>query len=300
MPVRSLRLTTFNLFWLGTPDDKVPRGADDETLIARVLARLDASVFVFQEVVSLPLLERLLARSAPQRRYTLRDPHGHWLTTGRVRRAVSHLQKTAIAYDSNELSLIEFHSGLHAPWPGPRPPAFARFRHASGFEWIVIGVHLKSGSPEEPPDSRESTVRQSECEALARALCKEQRAILLMGDLNAQRAHPSLRPLIDRLPDWRWPDPIFVPEAPPGERWTAIARRTIVDHALASPAAAARLAGPPAVWAYDLDDTFAPGPDWMRAREGFTVNLDEEVGPIPVENRLRVSDHRPLTVEIAL
>ena len=109
-----MRITTFNVFWLGTPEhDRILRGPDDEALLARVIGILDADAIVFQEIVNLGLLESLLqkASAACGRDLVVRNVDGRWLTTGRMRSRTSHIQKLALAYDRRGLAYS--YSGRH-------------------------------------------------------------------------------------------------------------------------------------------------------------------------------------------
>ncbi len=295
-----LRIATFNLFWLGTPETwRICRSRDDEALVARVLERLDADAIVFQEIVNLPLLEALLAR-VPGRRYRVRDDEGRWLTTGRMRRAVSHIQKLVLAVDESRVELVDFGAPLSArTFPGPRLPLVARVRRAGGAPITLVGAHLKSGDPDEPMDAPEPLVRMAESHALVRFV--EQlpagEAVVLLGDLNARGGHPSLAPLAALVADagWTWHEAGF----PPGddERWTSFATRTVIDHVLTSPAATARVVTPPSAYAFDLDPAFESFR--LRAVTDFAVSPEEDSPPVAVENLFRVSDHRPILVEIS-
>jgi endonuclease/exonuclease/phosphatase family metal-dependent hydrolase len=307
-----MRLGTFNARWLGTPDVRLARrDADDERALGRLLGGLDADAWVLEEVVSLPLAARLLDDGSGGRRaFRLRDDAGRWLTTGRVRHRVSRLQKVAFAHDARTLALVEWgplrrKGAPEAGWPGPRSPIVARLRPAAGGpDLTVVGVHLKSGAVGEPPEARSAVVRARECEALAAhlaALPPDEPAVLL-GDFNAVRGHPSLAPLGALCArGWAWPEPRFEPDRA-GERWTSFARRTVIDHALLSPAAAARLVGPPRVACFDLDPAFDYCPSgnghFLRRKTDLRLEPGENEPPELVENLYRLSDHRPLVVEL--
>src|SRR5436305_1113166 len=126
-----MRLCTWNVFWLGTPEtNKIRRTPRDEADLCALLGRIDADVIVLQEVVNVPLVEELLRRASPGRRYTARDPRGEFITTGRMRSRISHLQKTVLAYDEGALQLIDWARLFHPRrYPGPRIPLEARFTH---------------------------------------------------------------------------------------------------------------------------------------------------------------------------
>src|SRR5436305_4578197 len=133
-----MRLCTWNVFWLGTPEtNKIDRTPRDEADVVAVLGRVDADLIVLQEVVNVPLAEELLRRARPERRYTARDRHGGFITTGRMRSRISRLQKTVLAYDEGTLDLVHWARLAHPRrYPGPRVPLEARFTHrASGFEF---------------------------------------------------------------------------------------------------------------------------------------------------------------------
>ena len=300
-PALPVRVATFNLAWFGTPETaRIRRDAADEAMIVRALTALDADAIVFEEIVNLPLLEALVAR-VPGRRYRVRDDEGRWLTTGRMRRAVSHIQKLVLALDADRASLVDFGAPLSArTFPGPRLPLVARVRARIGRPLTLVGVHLKSGSPDEPMTAPESQVRLAECAAIARFVEKlpPGEATVVLGDLNAGRGHPSLAPLAS-LAGWTWHEPRLPAAA--GESWTSFVTRTVIDHVLSSPAASARVVAPPSVYPFDLDSAVSPaeGPAWLRTVTDFTITPDEDTPPIAVENLMRVSDHRPIVVEIA-
>lgn len=304
-----MRIATFNIFWLGTPRlARLTRRPEDEAALVAVLRALDADVLAFQEIVDMELLEDLLARASEgtPRRPTLRDADGAYLTTGRMRRRRSHLQKIALAYDATALELVELPSpaprhGLHA-YPGPRRPLLARFRHRhSGLHFTVANVHLKSGDPAEPADAPPALVRAAECRAVAAWLASHaDDTAVLLGDFNAPPEHPSLAPLTTMLPGWTRPEPSYPPPSlsPDGsdERWTSFPRRSILDHVYLSPEAARRLLAPPTVCAFDLDPAFAA----LRLREA-TDNWAEPFRDnerLLIENLYRVSDHRPIVVAL--
>jgi endonuclease/exonuclease/phosphatase family metal-dependent hydrolase len=311
------RLATFNTFWLGTPERKrARRDADDEAALVRLLQRLDADALVLQEVVNLPYLEGLLARVRPG--YRLRDGAGNWLTTGRMRRRISRLQKIVLAYDEATLELREVPRPLERVWPGPREPIVARFRaRAGGLDLTLVGVHLKSGGLRLPPDSRPVRVRMAECQVLADWLAPEapdaarapqDQAVVVLGDFNASREHPSLAPLA-RLTT---PAAGFTFQAPrlepdvPGEAWSSFGERSVIDLALTSRAATARVTGPPTILAFDLDPEFdrPPGPaaadleHFLRRATDLWLQPDDHFPASLLPNLYRLSDHRPLVLEL--
>lgn len=308
-----MRIATFNTFWLGSPNlGNARRDERDETDLAAVLAAVSADVWVFQEVVSLPLLERLLDEKQPSpraRAFSVRDGDGQILTTGRMRSRTSHLQKTVLAYDRSTLELKRRLPPL-SDYPGPRPPIVVELRHrASGFTLTVAGVHFKSGAALGAMDAPASQLRAAECESLLRS-CRARGprkpeaatdAMVVLGDFNAVRSHPSLDPLCQLIPPWTWHDPQFSIDSQE-ERWTSFNIRTTIDHALTSPAATARMKQPPTVYCYDLDPAFDRPPlsptHFLRRRSGLQLNLDDVSGLKPVENLYRISDHRPLFIDL--
>jgi len=68
-----MRLATFNIYWLG--GNQIQRTEEDLGLIARVIARLDADVLVFQEIVGVAQLQTILdqANNLTARDYKLFD-----------------------------------------------------------------------------------------------------------------------------------------------------------------------------------------------------------------------------------
>lgn len=311
-----MRLATFNTFWFGTTEAGLIRRRDeDRAAMAALLARLDADVLVLQEVVSLPELEALLSAVRPGG-YALKDGDGNWLTTGRMRSRISHLQKIALAWDPRTVELLDAPRPFERRWPGPRAPIVARVRARGGarpLEVTVVGVHLKSGGLALLPDSPPAQVRAAECEVLCDWLLgasdrgrPQTEAVVALGDWNATADHPSLSPLRARLAGWTLQAPRFSPDLP-GEHWSSFGQRSVLDHALTSPAATARLTATPLVLAFDIDPAFhrppSPSPvaieeHYLRRITDLVIEPDHDLPPIPVENLYRISDHRPLCLEL--
>ena len=102
-----LKLATFNIFWLGNDrftemSELEPRAEGDWLSIARVISRVNADVIVFEEIVSLDELRRVLdlSHDLVGRRYEIHDKQGHMLGTGK-----QNDQKVVIAYDSEKFDL---------------------------------------------------------------------------------------------------------------------------------------------------------------------------------------------------
>lgn len=235
-----------------------------------------------------------------------------------MRNAVSHLQKIVLAYDARIVELREWLMPF-APrqWPGPRAPMVAHLRHrSSAWEMTLVGVHLKSGGSHESVDSPVGKARQLECQTLADWLARSlekptdepppppTEAVVLLGDFNAVREHPSLRPLDALLPTWCWPAPVFskgdgsVVEHE--EHWTSWSSQSVIDQVLTSRAATEKASGPPTVYCFDLDPSLDRAPTeaalFLRRRTDLVVALDADRPAVLVENLFRVSDHRPIVI----
>jgi hypothetical protein len=98
-------LSTFNIFWYGsTWDYQEPRTDVDQERIARVLTRLDAHAFVFQEILDHNRLENLLG-TVPGHDYRLHDFDGAWLTSAVADPPPTSEMKIVCAYDARVLKL---------------------------------------------------------------------------------------------------------------------------------------------------------------------------------------------------
>lgn len=294
-----MRIATMNIFFFGTTDPTViTRTEADDALIARVIAGLDADILVFEEIFDVPRLAAVLdlaSQAHGARRWTLRDATGGAASTGP--KATSKYQ-VAMAWDA---SCLDMRSWRCLPrYPGAssflRPPLLGSFRElATGRELSVIGLHLKSLSPTgvEPQD-----VRRRETEHLRSLLDAGDLGapLAIAGDMNAVATSPVLAPLLE-LPGWtfpahRWPEGV--------EAWTTWLDRVAIDHIGVGPGLVAKSEA--RVFAFDEDPNLGQGDrvgaDFFHATDDFLVTPYKDAERAPNLNLYRVSDHRPVTVDL--
>ncbi|GEM_PF-2829776 len=293
-----LRVASFNLFWFGTSHPRrAPRGPKDLALVRSVLDRLDAHVLALQEVVDVDLLARTVGE-----RWSCVGASGAPVCSPAVEpEGAQERLKLVLAWDTSAIELLGTeHVQLRrtADFRGRRPPLVAHVRHrASGWRFAVVVAHLKAG-PHTEPGGPEGATRDRECRRLADWLGDHlDEPVLLLGDLNASVDHSSLRAL--RAP----PVDAFHWQAAqhPTEAWTTWRERLIIDHILLSPPAAARLASPPAIYAFDQDpalDDDQRGLHHLRRIDGHFAEPGRDAPYQAVENLYRVSDHRPVYVDL--
>jgi endonuclease/exonuclease/phosphatase family metal-dependent hydrolase len=316
-----LNIATFNIFWY--PESEVAqnkRNKTDEQRIARVLGNLAPHVVVFQEILDLERLKRLVEQAGGG--FRLRSPAGDWLASS------AYSMNIACAYDANVLDLVAG-ARLYDPassrrFNGRRYPFALHLRHrASGWEFTVVGIHCKSGGLYGDPPADQK--RAKEVEHLAGWLTGEPDTgtghfehpptpdVIVVGDFNALRDHGSLNRLREgTLQSWYWPAPEVVSslsgEEPhpvvedPNEHWTTYLDREVIDHAISSPGVEARLIGRPHVYAFDLDPVMDDYPSadghWLRRKTSYRAKRYGGAGLTTVENLYRISDHRPLRVSL--
>ncbi len=294
-----MRIATFNIYWFGTSRSIVSRSPEDDALVARVLAGLDADVMVLEEICDLARLERVLAEASALGGRDLRCRTGATLvTSGRPAEvADAGVQKVALAWDARTVEPVAWAA---APVPTLRPPLHVSLRDARGERTDLVGVHLKSGLLGAPMTDPNAAQRHAEATALAAWLRGDEgwpsgyapgRRMLLLGDLNARLGDPSLAPLWS-LPGWTWPAPA-VPEDDP---WTTFLDRAVID--LAGVSEGVGITTPPRAWDWDRDPSIAP-PGWFRRVDDFVAQRARDFPKAPVENLYRVSDHRPVVLEVA-
>jgi endonuclease/exonuclease/phosphatase family metal-dependent hydrolase len=297
-----MKLATFNVCWLGNErfakmTGLKDRDEDDWLSIARVIAKLDADIIVFQEIVNLAELQNILTlvQGFNSRQYQMFDHDKRMLGTGS-----SKDQKVLIAYDQQKYKLV-----AASPIFGckGRVPFAVRLRSVfDGKEILIVGVHFKSGQPYF--DDQSSAVKRThQCQHLADWIAGKQtesnpvfpqpapdERVAILGDFNAiselepdqppgwQLVVDSLDPLREEhLQEWSWEkpaaDPIFG-----GERATAYLDRLLIDHVMLSPSLKTRMTQRPTIYAYDRDPSIT----------SQSVNGVE----------FRVSDHRPVHLEL--
>jgi len=281
-----MKLATFNIAWLG--GDKIDRTEDDNKLIARVIAKLDADVVVFQEIVSPKVLQEItdLASGMTSRSYKLHDKANQLLGVGKEKD-----QKVVIAYDDRICELIAATTILGGIG---RLPFGVRIQNvASEGGVLVVGVHFQSGYPNFT-DQDDAEKRKKQCQHLADWIAGQKVAlnpvfpmplpeeqVVIMGDFNAlydsnEPAYAgvvaSLNPLREgHMAEWWWEKPLADPSG--GDRSTSYLERLLIDFVMLSPSLKERIIRPPTIYAFDHD------PD---------IGVADE----------RVSDHRPVFVEV--
>ena len=293
-----MRVASFNLFWFGTRHPRrAPRGPEDLGLLRQVLDRLDAHVLALQEVVDVGLLQRVL-----DDRWRSVDDEGRAICSPDIEPSgAPERLKLAMAWDADVLELrgteqVRLRGGAH--FRGRRPPLVAHLEHrATGWRFSVVAAHLKAG-PHTEPGGPEATTRDQECRRLAEWLGEHRgHPVLLAGDLNAQQDHSSLRALrAPPLDGFHWH-----PAAHPGEAWTTWRERLVIDHILLSPPAAERLLEPAQIYAFDQDpalDDDERGLHYLRRIDGHFAEPGRDAHYQAVENLYRVSDHRPVYVDL--
>jgi len=295
-----MKIATWNIYWLGDrTGDKVVRGPEDEQIIARVIARLAPDVLALQEVVDPLVMERILGlANGPGLDYVIRADDA-WLTSDPDPTVEANLQKAFLCINRETVDFLRGAVISGGPEDYVRQPYAAVLLHrASGREFLAVAVHLRAGYPTFL-DKTDAGVRKREATALAKwlqgeALAEnpdfpqpEQEECLVLGDFNAEFQDPnhSLDPLA--LAGWTWHNP-----QPDGNHWeTAMfaGDRYVIDLILLSPEMAARVQSPPTIYAWDHDPAlggparFHLGPDGSGSLRNY-----------------RVSDHRPVWVEVAM
>lgn len=310
-----LNIATFNIFWFPRSDvSHIERSPDDERLIEQVIARLNADVILFQEIMDVGRLRQLLGR-IPGHQYQVRQ-------TSPASSASTERMHLALACDAATVEKIVSRTlGKLVPdqaYPGPRLPVVARLRHlASQREFTVVGVHLKSDFPSPLPDGAGvSDKRPQELDYLAKwlrggyadaakPLCKPPtNDVLLLGDFNLVRGHALLNRLASGpLAQWRWLPPVVKDSLTPAgkqvsdphEQWSTFLDKEFIDHVLVSPTLVNQVAaGGATVYAFDLDPALETC--HFRDRDHFQCIPGEGKSCEVAENLYRVSDHRPVRV----
>jgi endonuclease/exonuclease/phosphatase family metal-dependent hydrolase len=307
----TIKIATWNIYWLGDREGKVVRGPQHEQLIAQVIGHIAPDVLALEEIVDPFVMERILEQASGEgREYVIRSGEGDWLTSDPDPADPENgRQKVFLCVNRETVDLLRGASLRGGPAGyGFRRPYAALLRHrASDTEFVAVAVHLRSGYPSFL-DKEDAQNRQKEAIAVASWLQGEATGenpafpepgrdeIVVLGDFNAEHNDPahaepkdpnrSLDPLRDALCCWTWKDP-----EPDGERWeTAIyaGDRYVIDFMLLSPAMAARVVVPPQIYAWDYDSAmggptrFHYGPDGSGNLKGYEV-----------------SDHRPVFAVLA-
>jgi endonuclease/exonuclease/phosphatase family metal-dependent hydrolase len=321
-----INLVSFNIFWYGSSwDYKDPRTDADRERLARVLTRLDAHVFVFQEILDHDGLRELLS-AIPGHDYRFRWPtlDGAWLTSATTDPPPTGDMKITCAYDASILELVGA-GALRNPAKYPQythrrdPYAMRLCEPTTGAEFTLAGVHLKSGVPNPGPNDKDAKTRLRETTFLASWLDgtldvklkpferPPTADVIIMGDYNATETDYSLVPLYDgrELLESRFVVSIdsALPLDAPSEKWSTFLDRkvhAIIDHAFVSPTLSPKI-NSTLIYAFDLDPALnedpAGGDHWLRQVTDYRT---EKMGTEPVENLYRISDHRPLRITLDL
>ena len=259
-PAARVRVATWNVHDLFDAEDRLaPPGDLDEvrsageveeklTLVAAVLARLDADVVLLQEVENLQLAEALAARAgyAEARLVEGFDPRGidvAVLSRLAVEGYVSHLGE--VGPDGRPLwsrDCVEAHVGGEGAL-------------------VFVGTHLVSLVTD--PSGVRRLAQAARMREIADGLVHGVPGALVIagGDLNDEPASPALAPL---LADGTWVDPLA--EAGLGETWTwtGAGRGARLDYLLVPSSASWRVVGA------SVED----GPDVLEASDHRPVVLE--------------------------
>src|SRR2546423_5027427 len=154
-----MKLATFNIYWLG--GDNIARSNDDVERLAKIIAKVNADVFVFEEIVDPDVLREVLdiTDELTARRYTMHDAQNRLLGSGKPQD-----QKVVVAYDAGRYDLLD----ASAIFGGvKRLPFGLRLRQkADGAQVLVVGVHFQSGYPVFE-DAQDAATRKAQCQHLA-------------------------------------------------------------------------------------------------------------------------------------
>jgi endonuclease/exonuclease/phosphatase family metal-dependent hydrolase len=231
-----VRVATWNVHDLFDAEDRsVPPGDEDLVAapadveaklaaVAAVLARVDADVWLLEEVENRPILERL-ARAAGYGAARLvdgNDPRGI---------DVALLSRVPVSGYAS-------HAGEVAPdgrllWPRDCVEAWLA-AGADGLRIVVVGSHLSSAISDDGTRRRWQAARMRE---LADAVAAEdpEALVLVGGDLNDAPASDALAPL---LGDGAWRDPL----SPGAVTWTGAGGSGRLDYLLVPAASRALVA----------------------------------------------------------
>jgi endonuclease/exonuclease/phosphatase family metal-dependent hydrolase len=298
-----MQIATWNIFWLGArTNDEVDRTEEDYKLIADVINRISPDVLALQEIVDPLVMEEILTLANGEgRNYAIRTSESNWLTSDSKPLDMSKdIQKLFICINNETIEFIK--GAAIRGGPGGRRPYAVRLRHrATGKEFVVVGLHLRSGFPEFF-DEDDAAFRLKEVQGLIRWLggqAKEENElfpepdsedIVVLGDLNAKIDDPneSLAPLGEgSMTNWLWTKP-----EPDGTEWeTALyaGDHLVIDFILLSEALRAKVVTPPSVYAWDYDPLMG-GPTKFHSGPNGSGNL----------KGYEVSDHRPVFTEVEL
>jgi endonuclease/exonuclease/phosphatase family metal-dependent hydrolase len=296
-----MRVATWNIYWLGErTGEKIVRSESDYNLIAQVIDRLSPDVLALEEIVDPLVMQQILTLASTEGRdYIIKTSDTNWLTSdSKPLDTEKDLQKVFLCINNKTVEFIR--GAAINGGPGGRRPYAARLRERlSGKEFVVVGVHLRSGFPNflGPEDAK---VRRKEVEALIKWLGGEAQEqnhafpkpdsddVVVLGDCNAEKDDPnqSLSAMgMGFMSNWLWDKP-----APDGGHWeTALYEgdRFVIDFILLSPSLRNKVVSPPSVYAWDYDaalggpSKFHEGPNGSGSLKGYGV-----------------SDHRPVVTEV--
>ena len=288
-----MKLATFNIYWLG--GEKIKRKDSEENKIGQTIAKVDADVIGFQEVIRAEDLQRIIdhANVISGRNYQIKNESGEWLSPN------SKYMRTAIAYDQDKVELKQGAEikGLH--FMLRKPYVVHVIDNHSGAELDIIAVHLQSGNPEFDNDE-DAQKRTNQCVHLAdwisgnlqdknpdfpKPTSENQ---IVLGDFNALNdlnisnvafdiqepkvSYDSLEPLRQGVfADWHWPAPKADPDG--GGQFSVYGEKLLIDFIMFSPQLKDKISKQPEIYAFDLDP---------------------EIG---IADK-RISDHRPVVAEL--
>ena len=320
-----INLATFNIFWYPAHDDAQNHRDDtDDRRIVDVLTSLDAHALTFQEILDLDRLEKLLKR-VPGHVYQLHQapPDKAWLTSGSATSAF--YQKIVCAYDETVLDLVAASTlppkDSNSKYPGPRRPFAMHLRdRETGWEFTLVGVHLKSSYPGAPPGDPDADKRKDEAAFLANWLGQPPdlesddfgqpptKDVVLLGDLNAVKDDFSVVPLQGASLVWPQAQGVISLDSPTAnvplsdtKCWSTFLDGLVIDHAVVSAGVAPRVRST-LIYAFDMDPALDEAPPaaehWLHRRTGYWVMQTQGDVLREVPNLYRISDHRPLRVTL--
>jgi predicted extracellular nuclease len=168
----------------------------------------------------------------------------------------------------------------------------------------VAGVHLKSGLLGSDPHDADSATRKGKCDRLSSWLGGQgwstfddapppaSEVVVVLGDFNAVHGHWSIEGLRTAV------SPLQVAPLDAGQdRWTTYYDNAVIDHVFVSPSAESLVADGPRIRPFDLHPDFSVD-GFLRKESRLKADLWGTWRPVP--NLYRVSDHRPVTVDLAL
>lgn len=196
----AIRVGTWNLEWLGTPDRR--RGSKESgrsqaelELIAETIdTKLELDVVVLNEINLQSPQWKALSKALGKRGFRTYSPSPRADQETAIAYRSSRIKTTGAtrALDNGDIRVGPCRSGV-------RRPIVASLR-AGEFDFTVIGVHFRSQRPSEcGGDDFPEEVREQEVKRILAEIAKGQRKgkidkdVIITGDFNVESSDPSLR-----------------------------------------------------------------------------------------------------------